>query len=257
MKRIIMTLLVLIVACLFLAPPSQADPSRFPNGVTNAEKASPTGMLGMLDPAKYHVYFDDFNYYDSSEWTVTTTENGGGTASEAIQAEDGGVLKLTNDNGTADNDYMQWASENWLLESGSEAWFRARWKASAASNSTLHIGLMITDTSPADVTEGIYFKVDGDGNLDFYVEEENSAESATAIATVSDDTYLSTSWYYNGVDEVMYFVDGVKKGTISVEDSDMPLDSGDDQLTLSFGVLNDRTVTDSMSIDYLMMVEER
>jgi hypothetical protein len=235
----------------------QAQPSQFPSGVTNVQPTHPLSEMGQLDPAQFHDFWEDFNYYDSAEWTVTTTEGGSGTASEAIQDADGGVLKVTNDDFSTDNDYLQFGSETLLMESGKKTWFTSRWKASNATNSTLHMGMMITDTSPADVSEGVYFRIDGDGNLDVYVEEENSAKSASAVYSVTDDTYVTTSWYYNGVDEVQYFVDGVQRGTISVADSDMPLDTADDHLTQSFGVANGANETQSISVDYVGTFKER
>lgn len=250
MKKILTLLLVLV------ASPVIAGVTLFPNGVSNTDRTSSLATMGQLDPTQYHTYFEDFDYYDSSEWTVTTTETGAGTASEAIQDADGGIFKITTDNATNDTDYLQFGSETFQIESGKKAWFSASFSASNADNASIVMGMQITDTSPLDVSEGIFFMIDGDSALDFYVEDENSATSTTGITTVSNDTYIEVSWYYNGVDEVSYFVDGQQMGHLAT--TNLPTDS-DDDMTVSFGLKNNSASdsTPSLSIDYILMSKER
>jgi len=251
MKKLIFSLILVLIA-----GPAVAGVSLFPGGISNTEQTSPLATMGQLDPTQFHTYFDDFDYYDSSEWTVTTTETGAGTASEAIQDADGGILKITTDNATNDTDYLQFGSETFQIESGKKAWFTTKFQASVTDNATIVIGMQITDTTPLDVNEGMFFMIDGDSNLDFYVENENTATSDTAITTVSNDTDVVVSWYYNGVDEVAYFVGGVQRGHTGV--TNLPTDS-DDDLTVSFGLKNnsESDLTPSMSVDYIMMGKER
>lgn len=251
MRKLILSLILVLIA-----GPAVAGVTLFPNGVNTVENTDPLATMGTPDPARSHIWFDDFDYYDSAEWTVTTTETGASSATEAIQDADGGIFKITTDNATNDTDYLQFGSETFQLESGKKSWFMARFSASNADNASIVMGMQITDTTPLDVTEGIFFMIDGDSNLDFYVEDEDSATSTTGIDTVSNDTYIEVSWYYNGVDEVVYYVDGVQKGHVVT--TNLPTDT-DDDLTISFGLKNNSASdsTPSLSIDYIMMGKER
>lgn len=227
--------------------------TRFPSGVTNVAKESTLGMLGMPDPTKFHTFFDDFDRFNTADWTITTTEAGASSASEALANEDGGVLLITNDAADNDNDFFQKVGESFKFESGKKLWFKARFKVSDATQSDFVIGLQITDTSPLDTTDGVFFqKDDGDANLDFHVEKDNSATSATAIATVADATYLTVGFYYNGSDEVQYFVNDTKLGTLAT--TNLP---NDEELTISFGIQNGEAVAKTMSVDYILAVKER
>lgn len=227
--------------------------TRFPSGVTNVEKAANTGMMGQPDPTKFHTYFNDFDTYVAGDWTITTTEAGAGSATEALTDADGGVLLITNDNADNDADFFQKNGESFSLESGKKLWFKAKFKVSDATQSDFVMGLQITDTTPLDVTDGIFFqKDDGDTNLDFYVEKDNTATSAAAISTVADDTYVTVGFYYNGSDEVQYFVDDVKLGTLAT--TNLP---DDEVLTISFGIQNGEAAAKTMSVDYILAVKER
>ncbi len=249
MRYILSLILVLI------AGPVVAGVALFPDGISNTDRNGPLVTMGQPDPTQNHIWFDDFNYYDSSEWTVSTTEAGGLSATEAIQDADGGIFKITSDNASSDADYLQFGSENFQLESGKKSWFVAKFAVSAGDNSSIVMGMQITDTTPLTVSDGVYFKIDGDSALDFYVEDNSTETSSANITTVSNDTYIETAWYYNGVDEVAYFVDGNQLGNVGV--TNLPTNSADD-LTVSFGLLNNAVdTTPSMSIDYILMGKER
>lgn len=227
--------------------------TRFPSGVTNIEKASTLGAMGQPDPTKFHSYFNDFDTFTAAEWTITTTEAGAGSATEALTDADGGVLLITNDDADNDADFFNKVGESFTVQAGKKLWFKARFKVSDATQSDFIMGLQITDTTPLDVTDGIFFqKDDGDANLDFYVEKDNAATTATAIHTVVDDTYLTVGFYYNGSDEVQYFVDDVKLGSLAT--TNLP---DDEALTISFGIQNGEAAAKTMSIDYVLAVKER
>lgn len=228
-------------------------PVRFPNGVTTAAKSAPLGMFGLPDPTEWHVFFDDFDRYVAADWTITTTEAGAGSATEALTDADGGVLLITNDDADNDADFFQKVGESFKFESGKKLFFKARFKVSDATESDVVIGLQITDTTPLDVTDGVFFqKDDGDTNLDFHVEKNNTATDATAIATLADDTYVSVAFYYDGKSSVSYFVDDVHLGTAAT--TNLP---DDEELTVSFGIQNGAAAAKTMSVDYIFAAKER
>lgn len=230
-----------------------AAPTRYPNGVTNVLRTAATGMMGMPDPTKFHTFFDDFDRYVVGDWTITTTEAGAGSATEALGNADGGVLVITNDDADNDADFFQKVGESFKFESGKKLWFKARFKVSDATQSDFVMGLQITDTTPLAVSDGVYFqKDDGDANLDFHVTKNATSTSASAVATVVSDTYLVVGFHYNGVDEVQYFVDDVQLGTSAV--TNLP---DDEELTVSFGIQNGEAVAKIMTLDYVFVAKER
>lgn len=227
-------------------------PTRFPSGIT----FSPDGLANLFgnsnvpDSTFWHVYSEDFNYYNSGDWTVTETQAG---ATQALADADGGVLLLTNT--AADNDLnaLQKKGECFLFETGKKLIFKTRFKVSDATQSDFVIGLQITDTTPLDVTDGVFFqKDDGDTNLDFYVEKNNTASTATAITTISDDTYVVVGFYYDGVSAVHYYANGSKLGSLPT--TNLP---DDEVLTISFGIQNGEAVAKTMSVDYIEVLKER
>lgn len=235
-------------------------PARFPSGVTTVAQTDPLGNFGLPDPTKWHVWFDDFDDYAATDWVITTTEAGAGSATEAASSADGGVLVITNDNADNDNDFFQWAGvdssaviETWKFVSGKRLFFKTRFKVSDATDSDFVIGLQITDTTPLAVTDGVYFrKDDDDANLDFVVIKDSAATTATAFATAANDTYMELAFVYDGKSGIEYYKDGVKYGTAAL--TNLP---DDEELTISFGIQNGAAAAKVMSIDYIFVAKER
>jgi len=232
-----------------------ATPTRFSNGITTVRKDNVLGMFGLPDPTEWIVFWEDFdksqfnNITDTTTWDITNT----GTGTIALTDVLGGCLLLTN--AAADNDalFVQKKGECFKFTAGKKVFFKARFKVSDATESDFIIGLQITDTTPLDVTDGVFFqKDDDDALLDFHVEKNNTATDKTAIATVVSDTFLEVGFYYDGVSEITYFVDGVKKGTAAVTNL-----VDDEELTVSFGIQNGEAVAKTMTVDYILAAQER
>lgn len=226
--------------------------TRFPSGINNATLNSALSNMGQLDPAKFHSFFDDFDRYLASNWTVTLI----GTGTQALTAGDGGLLLLTNTAADDDQISMQNTVASYLMEAGKRAFFKARFKISDATQSDLQIGLVVTDTTPLDGTDGIYFmKDDGDAQLDIYVRKDatTGSTSATNVATVVSDTYMTVGWEYNGKDEVGFFVNDVKVSSLSATSTYLP----DAALAVSFSIKNGEAVAKTMTLDYIFAAKER
>ena len=58
--------------------------THFTNGVSNQTVGNPLYDYPYLDPFKYYTYSNDFFTYHADEWTITTTEAGTGSATEAV-----------------------------------------------------------------------------------------------------------------------------------------------------------------------------
>jgi uncharacterized protein involved in tellurium resistance len=206
--------------------------------------------LGQPAATIFHTYFEDFDYYTAGDWTVTETDAG---ATQALTDGDGGLLLITNT--AADNDLvsLQKKGESFRFESGKALFFEARFKVSDATQSDVVIGLQITDTTPLDVTDGVFFiKADGAATVDFRVEKNNTATTASAIATMANDTFIRLGFYYDGSSAVQYFVNGTYTG--SSVTTNLP---DDEDMTVTIAIQNGEAAAKTMTVDYVYVAKER
>jgi len=202
----------------------------------------------------FYMYHNDFFTYSSGDWTITTTEAGTGTASEAVTSSAGGALLLTNAAGDNDLDFLQLKGEAFKLSTSKKAYFSARFKVSDATQSDFVMGLQITDATPLATTDGVFFiKDDGDTNLDFIVEKDSTSTDTTAIHTMEDDTFVTVTWFIDpDASKVFYSVNNA--APVSVVNTNLP---DDEELTVSFGIQNGAAAAKTMTIDYVVAAVER
>lgn len=226
------------------------SPTRFPPGVTNVEKNSVAGMYGLPYQASWHTYFDDFDTYTAGNWTVTNAASG----TVALTDADGGVLLVTNNTGATDSITLQKVGESFLLEAGKPAIFSARIKASEATNSALVIGLCITDTTPADATDGIFFSKADDATAITALCRKNATTGSTS-ATVGTLTtnFMELGWHYDGVSTVTVWVDGAVAGTLDGSSAYLP----DTELTPTIFFQNGSAGAKNLQVDYLFASKRR
>lgn len=224
--------------------------TRFPNGVTNVGEDSPFADLAMPAPTLFHTYFEDFDYYTAGDWTVTETQAG---ATQALTDGDGGLLLLTNTAADDDLVSLQKVGESFRFASGKKLFFEARFKISDATQSDFVIGLQITDTTPLDVSDGVFFiKADGSTSVSLVVEKNGTATTTTSVATVANDTFIRLGFYYDGASAIEYSVNGVTRGT-SVTTNLVD----DEDLTPTFAIQNGEAVAKTMTVDYIFVAKER
>lgn len=233
------------------------SPVRFPFGVTNVAPETPFAQLGLPSPLSYHTYFNDFDsYVVTSIWTETKT--GAGTVAETDG--DGGILLITNAAADNDNVFVQKIGESFLPTSGKKLFFEARFTVSDATQSDWVFGLQVTDTTPLDVTDGIYFqKDDGDTNIDFYVSKDATTGrlTSTAVTTASAAaTYMRLSFYFDGKRYIKVWKDGVQVANVDLT-ATLTTYLPDTELTVSFGIQNGEAVAKTMSVDYVFVAQER
>lgn len=224
-------------------------PTRFTSGVTTTTKETTLGQFILPDVTTAHTYFEDFDYYTAANWTVTETQ---ASATQALGNEDGGVLVLTNSASDDDLNALQKVGESFRFAAGKKLWFKARFKVSDATQSDVVIGLQITDTTPLDVTDGVFFlKADGSTTLNLLVEKDGTA-TTTAVGSLVSDTYATVGFYYDGVASIAVFLNDVQVGLSAV--TNLP---DDEDLTISFGVQNGEAAAKVMTVDYILAAKER
>ena len=227
--------------------------TRFPYGLTNVSEVDLFSDMVQPDPTLFHQYFNDFDTYTAGDWTVTETDAG---ATQALTAGDGGLLLITNT--AADNDLvaLQKNPAAFTFTAGKKTFFRCRFKVSDATQSDLVFGLQVVDTTPLDVTDGIYFlKADGAATVDFICRKNAStgSTSASAVATMANDTFIELGFYYDGQSKVAYEVNGSVLGSLDASSTYLP----DTTCTVSFALQNGEAVAKTMTVDYVYVAKER
>ena len=227
--------------------------TRFPFGVTNVGETNLFADMVQPDPTLFHEYFNDFDTYVAGDWVVTETDAG---ATQALTAGNGGLLLITNT--AADNDLvaLQKTPAAFSFTAGKKTFFRCRFKVSDATQSDLVFGLQVVDTTPLDVTDGVYFlKADGSAAISVVCRKNASAgsTSASSIATLADDTFIELGFYYDGAGKVAYEVNGSVVGSLAASSAYLP----DTICTVSFALQNGEAVAKTMTVDYVYVATER
>lgn len=221
--------------------------TRFPYGVNASAEGSIFGDMPFIDPTKFHEYFNDFNNYTAGDWVVTETDS---AATEALAAGDGGLLLITNT--AADNDLvgMQKTPAAFSLTAGKRAYFACKFKVSNATQIDVAIGMQVVDTTPLDVTDGIYFLKADDAVTIAAICRKNATTGSTTnanIGSLADDTYTTWAWYYDGVATVFFAIDGVIVASLDASSTYLP----DTVLTPSFAIQNGNGVVRTATVDYI------
>ena len=228
--------------------------THFTSGVTNVGADSTLGKFKAPAPHKYHTYFNDFDTYLASDWTITTTEDGTGSATEALADGDGGLLLVTNAAGDNDKDFFQLVKEGFKYEAGKQLAFHMRFKTNDATQTDIVAGLQLTDTSPLDVTDGIFFlKADGAATISFIVEKNSTQSTLTLPNSLADDTFMTLGFVYDPKDQKFHvFQNDVLAGTVVSTNA-----PDDEELTVSFGIQNGAAAAKTLTVDYIGASKER
>jgi hypothetical protein len=227
--------------------------TRFPYGLTNVGETDLFADMVQPDPTLFHEYWNDFDTYTAGDWVVTETQAG---ATQALTAGDGGLLLLTNSAADDDLVALQKTPAAFTFTAGKKTFFRCRFKVSDATQSDVVIGLQVIDTTPLDVTDGVYF-LKADGSTAFSVicrkNATTGSTSASSIATLADDTFIELGFYYDGESKVVYEVNGSVKGSLDATSTYLP----DTTCTVSFALQNGEAVAKTMTVDYIYAAKER
>lgn len=227
--------------------------TRLSGGVTNVGETDLFADMVQPDPTLFHQYFNDFDAYVAGDWVVTETDSG---ATQALTAGDGGLLLVTNTAADDDLVALQKTPAAWTFTAGKKLFFRCRFKVSDATQSDVVIGLQVVDTTPLDVTDGVYF-LKADGSTAFSVVCRKNATtgstSAASVATLANDTFIELGFYYDGVSKVYYEVNGSVTGALDASSAHLP----DTTCTVSFALQNGEAVAKTMTLDYVFVAKER
>lgn len=232
--------------------------TRYQGGInTSQENTIWGGSMPYPDPSLFHQYFEDFDYYNAANWTVTETQAG---ATQALADGNGGLLLLTNSAADNDVNQVQKVGESFLPASGKRFFMRARFQLSDVVDSDFAIGIQVANADGTDLAvalDGIFFlKADDAATIALYVRRDNTTGTTNsgAIATLVNDTMVELACFFDGVDRVYYSVNGSVLGYVTAAPATyFPNTEVAPIISLKNGAAAAKTAT----IDYLLIAQER
>lgn len=208
-----------------------------------------------LQAVRFDGPIADFLVFDENHWTITKVELGYGSASAALQNVVGGVLKVTNAGADNDSYQAQLKGEPFKLTTGKHCYFEAKFQCNEDQEVDLLFGLCIVDTTLiAGFSDGVvWHKDDGDKNLDFKSVKNGSASSEAAISTLTKDTWTRVGFYFDGYKTITPWLNGTQYSSKAIS-TNIP---DDEELSVSFAVMNGEAAAKALMLDYLFAVQAR
>jgi hypothetical protein len=85
------------------------------------------------------------------------------------------------------------------------------------------------------------------------VEKDNSNTTTEDVATMADDTFITTTWFIDSTRGYVYYsINNAEP--VAVANTYLP---DDEELTVSFGIQNGEASAQTMTIDYVNVLIER
>lgn len=185
-------------------------PARFTSGFTQDNVWQPFGQVGVPNPMFYHQTWDDFDFYDTNEWTTLATSTG----TVALTAGDGGLITATTAATTNDVEGIQrkvagftFSPPNGSTVAGKKLLFLTRISL-ANINSSIIVGVMNAAANPfTSFTDGlIVYKASGSSVFQLQNAVSSSQTSVSFPASAS-------TWFANGVTFDVGFLYNPSSGT--------------------------------------------
>ena len=198
---------------------------------------------------------DDDTTGDPLGFTLNITEAGGGDSTAVITANGtGGQLLITTAANEDDGYQMQITGEAFQLEGNFPCYFGIRFQVNDADQTDVLFGLCITDNDClGGVTDGLYFRSPDESAVLSAVAEQDSGESTSAVATLTDAAWVTAEWLFDG-DEVVFYINGVEVASLAATDANFP---DDEDMTLTMELLTGEAVANTCNIDWVRVIQCR
>ena len=203
----------------------------------------------------------DDTTHDPTEWTVTVVEAGAGDSVVTVADHAGGALLITTAANENDGYKMQLghgaagAGENVDLSGVYPLYCGIEFAINDVDQTDFLFGVAVTDTTVLDgVTDGLYFRsVDGSAVLNF-VTEKDSVESAVAVATLADDTYILAEFLYDTDGTVYAYINGSEVTSTHRTAATFP---NDELMRLTLEFLTGEAVANTCTVRWMKMIHIR
>ena len=163
---------------------------------------------------------------DKGDWLKTSTDgaNDGGDICNVADDGPGGILVLTCNDANADGENLQLNGSSFKCAVGKSCYFEMSIAILDVDKCDWFVGLAAVDTSVmAGVNDRIGFECLHDGNIDCLVEEGTNENLEDTLIDIADCAAIANfaaqkvrlAFLWDGVDSVLFFVDGVLKITMT------------------------------------------
>lgn len=239
-------------------------PTRYPHGISTANKGSVLEHWGLPDPTKFITYFNDFTDQETvaADWIETLT---GITPTFVLTDIHGGGWLLTTTGAENDGLNLQTNGEFWLPATNKQFWYKTRFKLSDATQSDFLLGMAVKDTTLLGaaagdgVTDGVFFqKDDGAATVNLYCQKDTTTGQLASgtVTTLADDTFVILGCYYDGKQYLKYYVNESHAGTLDLTSTPATY-LPDTECALSVAFLTGMAAVKTMTIDYILFSAER
>lgn len=161
-------------------------------------------LRSFIDLSSFVRFEDDFKYYVTGDfWTGILSTSG------AIAVGDGvnGVIVLTTHTDAGDSAEIYQTNETWRLYNGFPFYWESRLKITTGATQKFYAGMGDANGEYAvGFGHGVYFMSDGDGNLDFKVEDSTVVASVDTGVDLEDLTWLRLGFHWDGAGNLRWFV---------------------------------------------------
>lgn len=230
-------------------------PSRFPTGVGNVSPKHLLANYGLPDPASWHTLFDDFDFYNTTLWSLL----GSNTPTAAIANATGGQIVLTTGAASTNEAALQTANTTFSLVLGQQVFFRTAIEISALTTTFL-AGLVNGSLSALAPTDGIWFsKATATGALVLHWAKASGSLSGSvalnSTAVVGATPFLDIGFFLDVNGNLYAFCGSIDK----------PISCGNIQgitqtavlLAPTVGITTTSTAAKTCTIDFIMAARSR
>ena len=192
---------------------------------------------------------------DPTEFVNTVVEIGG-TSSAVLSDVSGGALLISCAGNEDDGYSMQLGNANsgeWVdFSNPTVCYFGIQFQVNDADQTEVFFGTAVTDTALlGGVTDGMYFRTTDESAVLNFVLEQDSVETVTAVATLTDAADVTAEWYYDGTNVVVY-INGSQVASVAATDANFP---DDELLRLSMEVLSGEAIANTCQIRWVRLIQ--
>lgn len=241
------------------------------NGSNNTTDTDIFSDMPFEDWTRVHNYFNDFDSYVASDFTVS------GTGTVAKAAGDGGLATITNTGVGSAFGSISLTPVSFLMKSGYRAWGRFRFQVDSLLANVI-VGLINNTATPftgGQITDGVWLSTAATSAITIQAIAGTVSQGSLVIpATLVAGSMLNFSFYYDGAQYVSQYQDfafgkliwqvdnvGIASGGVSAAArGEFKLLSGAwgaTGLTPTMAVQNSTAVSRVMTVDYIDVSTER
>lgn len=217
----------------------------------------------------FHIQFahrieQDFCCFDSDCWTITTKEDGSGSATEACTDMVNGVLLVTNAGGNGDYDELVYGCECFKLVDDYPLYAEIRFKIDDPDHSSFWFGLITGATwftAPNDYV--VFFIPAADDSIYLGTALNGAVTNTDTGIDLPDDTWYRLGFLWDGRDKIRYFVFQettgyeMQGGYCIATGQVQTTICQDEELAVGFGIRNDEEDAHELYVDYILCAQKR